>query len=211
MKFTVIMASFLHQYPGSASNREVKFVRAVKSFISQTHKEKELIIVSDGCDITNRLWEQYFKDYENIRLARINKQPLYSGNIRNIGLDLASNDSDLITYLDSDDAIGKRHLEIINNQYDIDNDDWVYYDDYMVLNKEFTKLHIRKVETRYGSIGTSAITHKNPKQIGRKMKWSDGYGHDWIFILKLNSMGLTFRKLDKMPQYLVCHYYKGDF
>jgi len=206
MKISVIMASYLGNYPGGASNREIKFKRSVKSFINQTHKDKELIIVSDGCEITNKLYEENFSDIDNIKLIKLNKQPFYSGNMRNVAFDIS--DGDIITYLDSDDAIGKKHLEIIDNQFDINEYDWVYYDDYMVLNKDFTKLHIRKVETRWASIGTSSISHKNPKNLknGKYLKWSDGYGHDFLFVFKLNALGLTFKKIENMPQYLVCHY-----
>lgn len=211
MKYSVIMASFLGDYPGAAKNRESKFIRAVKSFLNQSHEDKELIIVSDGCEKTYELWGEHFSKYDNIKIIKLNKQHLYSGEMRNVAFDIA--DGDIITYLDSDDVIGKKHLEIIDNQFHMENDDWVYYDDYMVLNKEFTKLHIRKVETRYGSIGTSAISHKHPKLLkrGDELKWSCGYGHDWILIFKMNSIGLTFKKLEKMPQYIVCHYRNGDF
>ena len=52
MKFSVIMASYLGNYPGCANNREAKFIRSVKSFLNQSYDNKELIIVSDGCEIT---------------------------------------------------------------------------------------------------------------------------------------------------------------
>jgi len=211
MKISVIMSSFLYPYPGAASNREQKFIRAVKSFLKQTHKDKELIIVSDGCNITNHLYEENFKQYDNIKLIRLPKQPLYSGNMRNVAFDMA--DGEIITYLDSDDAFGNKHLETINNQFDIDKYDWIYYDDYMVLDKAFSKFHVRKVETRYGSIGTSSISHKNPKILknGKYLKWTDGYGHDFIFVFKLNAMTNNFKKINNMPQYIVCHYRNGDF
>ena len=50
MKISVIMASFLQM--GHKTNQDIKFVRAVKSFLNQTYKDKELIIVSDGCQKT---------------------------------------------------------------------------------------------------------------------------------------------------------------
>jgi len=211
MKFTVIMSSYLYPYPGSATNREIKFIRSVKSFINQTYENKELIIVSDGCDITNRLFDENFSKYDNIKLIKLNKQPLYSGEMRNVAFNEST--GDIITYLDSDDALGKRHLQIIFEQFDMDKNDWVYYNDYLVLNKEFTKFHIRKVETRYASIGTSSISHKNPNKIknGHRLKWTTGYGHDFMFVFKLNSVFKSFMKLNKMPQYMVAHYNGGDF
>jgi len=56
LKVTVIMASYLQDYSGSAKNREKKFIRAVKSFKNQTYENKELIIVSDGCIKTIELF-----------------------------------------------------------------------------------------------------------------------------------------------------------
>lgn len=205
LKVTVIMASFLGEYPGAAKNRDKKFIRAVNTFKKQTYQNKELIIVSDGCELTTKLYNENFLEDENIRLIQLPKQVLYSGEMRNVALREA--DGDLISYLDSDDVIGKTHLETIVNQFDIDKYDWVYYNDYLVTSPDFKKLHTRVVETRFGSIGTSAITHKNNK----KLKWLSGYGHDWIFVMKLAALGLRFTKLSKTPQYLVCHYAGGDF
>ncbi len=211
LKVSVIMASFLGDYPGSAKNRDKKFIRAVNSFKNQTYQNKELIVVSDGCKKTVDLYEQYFKHDENITLLQLPKQVLYSGEMRNIALRQAS--GDIISYLDSDDVIGKTHLETIINQFDIEKYDWVFYNDYLVMSPDFKKLQTRMVETRYGSIGTSAITHKNPKNIenGEALKWMDGYGHDFIFVLSLTGLGTKFTKLTKNPQYLVCHYGGGDF
>lgn len=199
------MSSFLGEYPGAAKEREKKFLRAVKSYQNQSFKDSELIIVSDGCAKTIALYEQFFKDDNRIKLIKLPKQPLYSGEMRNAALRIAQ--GELISYLDSDDILGKEHLETIINQFDTDKYDWVFYNDYLVTEPTFKRLHLRVVETRFGSIGTSAITHKKHEQL----RWTDGYGHDWVFILKLNGLGTRFTKLKKNPQYLVCHYYNGDF
>lgn len=211
MKVTVIMASFLGNYPGSAQYRDKKFIRAVNSFKKQTYQNKELIIVSDGCEITTRLYNENFKDDDNIRLIELPKQVLYSGEMRNVALREA--EGDLISYLDSDDVIGKKHLETIVEQFDTDKYDWVFYNDYLVTSPDFKMLQTRVVETRFGSIGTSAVTHKNPKNIknGKYLRWTSGYGHDFIFVYKLNALGTRFTKLSKNPQYLVCHYRNADF
>ena len=85
--------------------------------------------------------------------------------------------------------------------------DFVYYNDYMTLDSTFKKLHLRIVEPRWASIGTSSISHKNIKNIN----WSTGYGHDFKFVFDMTSMGLRFKKLKKMPEYIVAHYQNGDF
>jgi hypothetical protein len=110
-------------------------------------------------------------------------------------------------YLDNDDAWGKKHIETIIEQF-TDDVDWVYYDDYLVMSKDFQKLHKREVEPRYGSIGTSSFAHRNLDSIKKFGLYSNGYGHDWLAVLKLASLGLKFKKLKKTPSYLVCHW--GD-
>lgn len=202
------MASFLSM--PNRPNLDLKFKRAVNSFINQTYEDKELIIVSDGCEITNQIYNTEFSKIDNIHLIPIPKQPLYSGIMRNISFDIAEGET--ITYLDADDAIGKNHLKIISEQFDINKYDFVYYDDYMALNKEFSKLHVRVVEPRYSSIGTSSIAHKHPKLLenGQYLKWSNGYGHDFQLVMKMVALGMKFKKLEKMPQYIVCHYRDYD-
>lgn len=207
MKISVVMASFLGEYPGCSKNRDKKYIRAVNSFINQTHEDKELIIVADGCQKTVDIYNQNWKDNPQIKLFHSPKQPLFSGGIRSIGLKIAK--GDIICYLDNDDVIGTTHLQTIHDQFDVENYDWVYYDDYLVLDKEFKKFQVRYVEPRHGSIGTSSIAHKNLKCID----WQyNGYSHDFSFMLSLNAKGLKYKKLEKAPQYLVCHYGGGaDF
>lgn len=208
MKISVIMASYLN-IP-HRENLDLKFKRAVNSFLKQTYENKELIIVSDGCEKTIQIYNDTFSKEKNIKLIPIPKQPPYSGTMRNIAYDLSS--GDIITYLDADDIIGKNHLSIIKEQFDIDKWDWVYSNDLMLLNKEFTKFHLRIVEPRWASIGTSAISHKHPKLLknGECLKWQNGYSHDFIFCLKMASLGYKFKKLEKRGEYIVCHYKNFD-
>jgi len=189
---------------------DAKFKRAVTSFLKQSHEDKELIIVADGCEKTMQIYNDNFINYDNIKLIPIPKQPLYSGVMRNIAYEVA--EGDIVTYLDADDVIGKNHLSSILNQFDTEKYDWIYYDDYMTLDKDFKKLHVRVVEPRYASIGTSSISHKNPKLLkdGQYLKFSTGYGHDFVFVMKLASLGYRFKKLEKMPEYIVCHYQGMD-
>ena len=204
-KVSVIMASYLGPYPGAASNRDRKFVRAVNSYKKQTYQNKELIIVSDGCSITIELYNRFFSNDSDIKLIQIPKQQLYSGEMRNSALKIAS--GDIISYLDSDDVLGPKHLQIIVDQFDLEKYDWVFYNDYLVLDKDFKKFYLRVVEPRWASIGTSSISHKNLPSVS----WSEGYGHDFKFMFKLASDGLRYKKLEKIPEYLVAHYANGDF
>lgn len=206
-KVSVIMASYLLNYPGSATSRDKKFVRAVNSYKKQTYQNKELIIVSDGCQLTIELYNRFFANDPDIRLIAIPKQPLYSGEMRNSALKVA--EGDIISYLDSDDVLGPNHLQIIVDQFDLDKYDWVFYNDLMLLDKDFKKFYLRVVEPRWASIGTSSISHKNIKEI----RWPDygSYGHDFLFMFKLASDGYRYKKLEKNSEYIVCHYYNADY
>ena len=208
MKISVIMASFLNM-PGR-TQLDAKFKRAVNSFLKQTHEDKELIIVADGCETTVRIYQENFANQNNIKMIPIPKQPLYSGLMRNIAYDVA--EGDICVYLDADDVIGKNHISIIKEQFDLEKYDFVYFDDYMALDKNFSKLHIRSVEPRYASIGTSSIAHKHPNLLknGKYMRWSVGYGHDFQIVMKMAALGYRFKKLDSMPEYIVCHYQNYD-
>jgi len=204
-KVSVIMASYLGFYPGRNTNPDKKFIRAVNSFLKQTYENKELVIIADGCKQTEEIYEKFFKQYDNIKLVSIPKQQIYSGECRNAGLNIAT--GEIISYLDNDDVLGKKHLETIMEQF-TDDVDLVYYDDYLVMSKDFKTLQKRIVETRYGSIGTSSITHKNVDWI----RWRTGYGHDWLFVQECIMKGMQFKKLEKTPAYLVAHYGGGgDF
>lgn len=206
-KVSVIMASYLLPYLGSATNRDKKFIRAVNSFKKQAYQNKELVIVSDGCPLTVDLYNQYYSNEPNIKLLQIPKQPLYSGEMRNVALSLV--DGDIISYLDTDDVLGPKHLQIIVDGFDLDKWDFVYYNDYMATEPTFKKLFLRIVEPRWASIGTSSISHKNLNVL--KKIWRNGYGHDFLAVFKMASLGLKFKKLEKTPEYIVSHYNGGDF
>ena len=70
-KLSIIMQSFLKDYPGARSDPERKFIRAVYSVISQTNQNWELVIVSDGCSITEKLYNDYFREYDNILFEKV--------------------------------------------------------------------------------------------------------------------------------------------
>lgn len=181
---SVIMASYLGHYPGAASNREDKFRRAINSFLAQGIGE--LVIVADGCDKTVEIVQSEYSQHENIRVFKLEKQALFSGKIRNFGIEQAK--YDWICYLDSDDEFGSNHLTTI-----LDNAApgvWLYWND-CVNDTE------RNVNVAMCSIGTSAIAHEKTTSA----KWPDGYGHDWRFITQL---GPTYKKI-LGTKYIVRH------
>jgi len=199
-KISVVMPSYLGEYDGCASNREDKFIRAVESFDKQNYDNKELVIVSDGCEKTVALASAYIshRDDNKIKLLTLPKQPLFSGNVRQQGILKAT--GDLICYLDSDDIFGDGHLLNIVNNYNKDKFDWCYYNDVMRIKKTF--LSTRNAELKHSFIGTSNIAHRKLS----KALWKncDGYGHDWTFIQSLIKNYPNNKKIYGC-NYQVCH------
>ena len=206
IKISVVLASFLSEYDHSAKDRVRKFHRAVQSFLNQSYTNSELLIIADGCDITSSEVRHY-DNYPQIKHVHIEKQPLFSGNVRNVGCLMAT--GDVVAYLDSDDMLGNNHLQAIADGFKYYPDvDWVYFDDYVIhrfhpITNEILAKGKRTVELEYGTIGTSSIAHKRLEDIN----WVgfDGYNHDWHFIKnKLIDAGKKYQKIDN-AEYFVCH------
>ena len=106
------MQSYLGQYPGSRSDSSTKFIRAVQSFLDQTHKDSELIIVSDGCEKTHQLYYELYKSEPRIKYVYVDKDTpnMYEGEVkyyrglpRQIARSLVT--GEITTYMDSDDYV----------------------------------------------------------------------------------------------------------
>ena len=132
--FSIIMQSYLDVYNGSRKDPEKKFIRAVNSFLNQKHKDNELIIISDDCDITEKLYLENFKDIKNIVYERVeNKErkrmyeesnslgKFYRGYPRSVGQNLAK--KDFIGYMDSDDIILPEHISNVDKYLAKHNND----------------------------------------------------------------------------------------
>ena len=120
MKTSHIMQAYLGEYPGSRSDSDKKFLRAVHSFIDQVDKESELIIVSDGCHIVHELYYKHFKDEDRIKYVYVDKdtpnmyegeQQYYRGFPREVGRTLAT--GDIISYMDSDDYLLPKAVQVL--------------------------------------------------------------------------------------------------
>ena len=198
-KISVVMPVTLSYYEGCASNRVDKFIRSVNSFINQTHKNKELIIISDGCDLAEDVYLDKFNNCSDIVFLKQEKASLFSGSTRNRGISLAT--GDWICYLDSDDFFGNNHLELIANQI-TDDIDWCYSNDYIVTqynNCENYIVSTRENILECGRVGTSSIMHKNNLNVC----WPDGYGHDWALINELIYLPIKYAHIK--ANYNVCH------
>lgn len=220
------MPSYLGEYPGSRKDPDKKFIRAVKSFREQTLKEKELIIISDGCEITNQIYQDNWKEDPTIRLIISEKmQVTWPGELREVGRSIAK--YDWIAYLDSDDAYGKNHLNIIHNAIqNREKDVTVLLNtryilpfpenptqlmlDYVGMNLEkYNKTrdsleeilgHQMVAAHAKGHFGTWQIVHH--KQVPHRWMNSDEMGEDAFFIERI-------KKTEKLQEfkgsYIICH------
>ena len=198
----VNLSPYKHGNIRCASDPGYKFRRAVHSFLRQTYKDSELIIISDGCQIADRIYHENFEYQLRIKFIRIIKQPDFGGGVRQAGLNLAK--GNIVCYLDHDDFFGRNHLKLIAEKF---KGDWIYYDDFIITSKDDTGFHATKrdVIPKICSIGTSSIAHKRSLNV----VWGDGYGHDWRMIEKY----LLPHSNAKIPkaEYYVCHTSNTDF
>jgi glycosyltransferase involved in cell wall biosynthesis len=207
MRISVIMPVCLKPYginTRSASDPEYKFKRAIQSYLNQTFKDSELIIISDGSEEANDIYENNYIHIKSIKYKYIDKQVLFSGVPRRIGIEMAT--GEIICYLDHDDVIGKNHLQVINDNFD-SKYAWIYYNDYLVYGKDKTGFNVgeREVITELNYIGTCSVAHRRDVPV----QWGDDYAHDWRMI-KSSLLHLPHIKI-QTPQYYVCHFGKNDF
>ena len=193
MKYSIIMASLLTDYPGSATGKDKKLIRAIESVLKQSYQNFELIVVADGCSLTEYIVNKNFTD-KRLKLLRVERKELWSNVPRNTGIAVAK--GKYILYIDNDDYYGPDHLKIINDQMD-NTENWLYYNDMRWNGKEFIE---RQIDiTLYGHCGTSNICHAS--RLG--LKWERaGYGHDYLFIRQLRKC--EGKKIET-PEYYVCH------
>ncbi len=196
MRFTIVMASRLVDYPSSSKNKEEKILRAIESVIRQTFQDWELIIISDGCKKTIEIVTKFIED-ERIILFEVQHTKLWSGYPRNAGIENAS--GEWITYLDIDDVFGENHLQIIANH--LVTYDWVWYNDIRFNPKRNFWYENQCNIHQIGKHGTSNITHK--KSLPVRWPVNGKYAHDYLFVKGL----LEFKNHTKIetPEYIVCH------
>lgn len=196
-KFSIVIASKLSLFKNSATDRETKFICAIESCLIQTFTDFEVIILGDSCDITERIYNERYSTNNKIRFFQcIAKGDTWSrvSLLRNYGIEKAN--GKWITYLDTDDILGRSHLQILSDE--IKQYQWIWYDDYITGKDLIGKLN--RCELKFGKIGTCNVTHR--KDLG--VQWSDKtYKHDFKFIGEL----MRFPNYTKAatPEYFICH------
>ena len=202
-KVSIVMQSYLGDYPGARKESVEKFIRAVKSFQNQNYKNKELIIVSDGCKLTLNAYEKHFKKDIQIEFVYIDKntptmysklrgRKYYRGVPRRLGVSLSS--GKLISYMDSDDYLLPNFIETCVAQYQKDtslkwwmNQSW--YDHINIIDKK--ELQARHANIIEDNQATFKEISENEKFVQMKMDdnffsmppWllvhTDDVGVDW--------------------------------
>lgn len=205
--WSIVMPSYLGEYSGnfgrSATNRVLKFRRAVESVLAQTESSWELVIVADGCEETWSL-RNHWED-ARVRFLRIPKQSLWSTIPRNTGLHRA--EGRVIAYLDTDDVFLPGHLAHLREGVDAAGEGffWAYTDDEVWDGERFVRRAAQPLGSKTARMGTSNIVHL------RGIYWPPvayrwpamGYDHDAVFVDHLRSLAEGVY----IPggQYRVCH------
>lgn len=129
------MPSFLGFYEGSAKDLPSKFRRAVKSVLNQTHKDFELIIISDGCQETNKIVKTEFSKLLQtgiIKLIELPRHTPFTGSVRQTGINQSTGDA--LCNLDVDDEFMPNHLWNINIAFNPKTTDWCFFNLYRKLD-----------------------------------------------------------------------------
>lgn len=158
-KVSTIMMSFLGDYPGARSNPIPKFHRAIKSFLNQSYENTELIIVSDGCELTNAEYENHWSDNPKIQLIKTDKNKYaWPGTKRQIGIDAST--GSWIAYLDTDDIWHPDHLSGFVSNIEIGVQ--------AILNQGYAEL--RSINTSY-SFKNFRIKHGKKMIMDLRNRW----------------------------------------
>ena len=133
-RISVIMPVRLQVYEGQTANPQLKFIRAVESFLNQVYINCELVIISDGCSLTNEIVSKKYKQHLKsgiIKLIKRERSELFTGDVRQQGIDMAS--GSILCNLDADDTIESYHLNNISKTFDL-KFEWVYFNLYRKLD-----------------------------------------------------------------------------
>jgi glycosyltransferase involved in cell wall biosynthesis len=204
MMISIVIPSYLGNYRHAAKDRDLKLIRAVTTAINQDHEDTEVIVIADGCKQTVEIIREEFGELmqqtSRLKLIEIEKQPMFSGNVRNAGIEAAT--GEVICYLDTDDCLDASHVSTIARNL---SGDWVWFNDMVLKGKQFVE---RECRLKLGQCGTANIAHR--RYLDARWMTLNKYGYDdWNFIQQL--IRYEGRKIET-PGYLVCHIpYKNGY
>ena len=196
MKVSIIIPSNLSPRKNQATDLKRKLIRAVQSALNQDYEDIEVIVVADGCEKTLELMGIVdLSDDKRYKDLYIPKQPLFSGNVRNAGIEAAT--GDIICYLDADDYLGMDHVSTIVKHF---TGQWVWFNDLTLQKDQFVE---RECSLKLGHCGTSNIAHL--RSLPARWLSENRYGYDdWNFIQELKKLSPDGVKIET-PSYVVCH------
>ena len=88
--------------------------RCIDSLLAQTYKDFQIILVDDGSpDKCGQICDEYAEKHNNIRVIHKENGGLSSARNAGIDLSLAESNSEWLTFVDSDDYLHPRYLEIL--------------------------------------------------------------------------------------------------
>lgn len=194
MKVSIVIPSSLAKRKHQAADPEQKLLRAIHSALNQDYVDYEIILISDGCQQTISFVD-FYNFNSKLKLIPLEKQPPFSGNVRNAGIESAT--GDIICYLDSDDVLGLDHVSTIVKNF---TGSWVWFNDMVWNRKQFTE---RECSLKLGFCGTSNIAHL--RSMSARWLPVNKYGYDdWNFIQELKKECPDGVKIET-PSYVVCH------
>jgi hypothetical protein len=187
-KVSVILASCFDSGIYLTDSPEREFQTAINSFLKQDHKEKELIIVSFGCDKTNFIYKTVYSDKPEIKLIEIHKCEMNSGLIYEAGIEMAT--GNIICYLEPKHSLSPDHLSKISAKFSEEFVDWIYWN--TITRRNWLELKINKKSLLAGNVGTTSIAHK--KSLG--LSWLDCNGVDAgvKYVNKLQQYSEAYKK-----------------
>lgn len=101
-------------------NVETYISKCVTTLVNQTYKNLEIILVDDGStDKSGILCDEFVKKYDFVRV--IHKTNGGLSDARNVGI--KTSNAEYIVFVDSDDFVSERFIEILANGFDRENVD----------------------------------------------------------------------------------------
>ena len=211
-------------FVGEREYGERKFINAVESYIAQDYPNKEMIIVSDGCRATNRLYHSCYGDRNDIKLVMMPKSPPPPPPNRYRHAGIVVSTGDRICYLDPDDCLFPFHLTNLEKYFPEELDCVATPYRLMVSSDESSDdankitylkdidlslaspLMYMKLELGAGYIGGGNIAHKRNIEAvwGGNLK-TPGRNGDLRWIMDLKNKHPKYRiYTDPVAGYLLC-------
>lgn len=151
-------------------NVEKYLDQCVKSVLNQTYRDYELILIDDGStDSSGMICDKYTEDS---RVRVVHKTNAGLGMARNSGIEIAR--GDYVTFLDSDDYLGKDALGILMNSVERDNADTVLGGYSRVLDSG-TVIFSEKPELKYYNSANEVHAGFFPKLMGSLPQKKDSF------------------------------------